>query len=306
MSLNFQAIVDLLKKLRANKPSTPKFKILVTILKSFLSQEIPDFHTAASTFETLNNISTDSQISARSTSNAIYLEYQLQEEDVRNNLGKPPRLLIDRSSFKYYTQLKGYYRIQISEINPEFLGDETQWKKVFDLFEPTEGTKIFLIPQNTLTNSKSSPRRSAIGFYRVRPPIIDYIDDMKKLGIAISVRYLNRTEAQKEKLKREQKETPTKESNGRDSTTNENENESKNKRKEKENQNETKVPQQEKNNEEENETRTNQSKIEIKREKSTNKKYTQDKIPVNAKTKSMTQLHLPQRITPNLNNPYTK
>jgi hypothetical protein len=76
MSLSFQAIVDLLKKLGANKPSTPKFKILVTILKSFLSQEIPDFHTAASTFEALNNISTDSQISARSTSNQNFLNSQ--------------------------------------------------------------------------------------------------------------------------------------------------------------------------------------------------------------------------------------
>jgi hypothetical protein len=295
MSLNFQAIVDLLKKLGANRPSTPKFKILVTILKAFPSQEIPDLHTAASTFETLNNISADSQTAARSTPNAIYLEYQLPEEDVRNILGKPPRLLIGGSSFKCYTQLKGYYRIQISEINPEFLGDEAQWKKVFDLFEPTEGTKIFLIPKNTLTNGKSIPRGSAIGFYRVRPPIIDYIDDMKKLGIAISVRYLNRAEAQKEKLKREQKEIPMKESSSsRESTTNENENESENTREETGSQNETKAPQKEKRNEKENETRINQGKTEIKREKSTNKKNSQDKIPINTKTKTMTQPPAPK------------
>jgi hypothetical protein len=79
MSFNFQAIVDLLKKLRANKTSTPKYKILVTILKVFLSQEIPDLHTVASAFEESNNISSDSQVAARSTPNAIYLEYQLSE-----------------------------------------------------------------------------------------------------------------------------------------------------------------------------------------------------------------------------------
>jgi hypothetical protein len=100
MSFSFRVIVDLLTKLGQTELSPPKYKILVTILKAFPSQEIPVLCTAASAFEASNNISSDSQVAARSTSNAIYLEYQLSENEICNILGKPPRILINGSSFK--------------------------------------------------------------------------------------------------------------------------------------------------------------------------------------------------------------
>lgn len=87
--------------------------------------------------------------------------------------------------------------------------NEAPWKQVFDQFEPTQGTKIFLIPKNTLSNGSSIPRGTVIGFYRIRPPIIDYVDQLKRMGIMISVRYLNRAEAIKQKLKTDQKEIET-------------------------------------------------------------------------------------------------
>jgi len=70
------------------------------------------------------------------------------------SFSKPPRILINGSSFKCYTQLKGFYRIQLSDIDPELLENETPWKQVFDQFEGGDTsaalTALSCAPPNSL------------------------------------------------------------------------------------------------------------------------------------------------------------
>jgi len=120
------------------------------------------------------------------------------------------------------------------------LEDEAPWKQVFDQFEQTQGTKIFLISKNILPNGKSIPRRTVIDLHRIRPPFVDYVDHLRRMRIMISASYLDRAEATKQISKTDPKEIEAQKIEKKSSsepTTNENENESENMREEKENQN---------------------------------------------------------------------
>jgi len=194
--MDFDAIANLLTQLSVHSPSASSFeRVLVTVLKTHPTQVLPDINNTAKEIERLADLNPSDLIKCRASLNTYVFEYEVSPDKLEKILTCIPRIRIRTSTYKLYTNLMGYYRVQLNHLSFEALQKEGLVRKLFDLFEPEKKAKYVFIASNAIVRGKKFPVGIAVGFFEKRPRIIDHIEFLQTKRLRISIQFPNRAEA---------------------------------------------------------------------------------------------------------------
>jgi len=153
--MDFDAIANLLTQLSVRSPSASSFeRVLVTISKIHPTQVLPDINNTAQEIERLADLNPSDLIKCRASLNTYVFEYEVSPDKLEKILTCIPRIRIGTSTYKLYTKLMGYYRVQLNHLSFEALQKEDLVRKLFDLFEPEKKAKYVFIPSNAIVRGK--------------------------------------------------------------------------------------------------------------------------------------------------------